>query len=564
MTALCRAALARRQLWLLLAIAAAIGAADALSVLPWGVVTGTSRFWDFPHGIFPASTFDMATNWVGYRYFVHAPWQVPLLETPLLDGGTNVFWLDCGAWILLIAKAIYSVTGTAMNLYGPYLFLCFALPSVAMTVLLATVGQQNVVAAFTGSVLAGATPYLLFRWGHIALSAQFVILFALVLYARDRRGAISRGAAVLWAAYLAFALLTNVYLFVMTGAVWFASLTQQGIDRRRSTPWLLGVFVATGILLLALLALLVSLKGGASMAQTLDFGNFQMDLLSPFWPQASGIVPPPGNDVWLSPEGYAYVGAGMLLLLLLSLVPLWRGARGLARRHAALLVLLTLLVLFSLSNNVEFGTAHVLLIPLSDRVREWLGMFRSSGRFFWPAGYALSALLIVTTLRSWRPVAACTALLAVSFLQWVDVAPLRAAIAASAAAPLPTVLDPAQVARLAGVAKGIVAIPNYACATSRMSLPEAERLYDAHANIELQLAAARDNIPINSSYRARGNGGCAESDRDAVAAIRPGYLYAYIGATELARRATSGLVCEKALAPPGGAAPAALFCHDSR
>src|SRR6185437_12225753 len=205
---------------------------------PWGVVTGTSRFWDFPHGIFPASTFDMATNWVGYRYFVHAPWQVPLLETPLLDGGTNVFWLDCGAWI----------------------------------VLLATVGQQNVVAAFTGSVLAGATPYLLFRWGHIALSAQFVILFALVLYARDRRGAMSRGAAVLWAAYLAFALLTNVYLFVMTGAVWFASLTQQGIDRCRSTSWLLGVFVATGILLLALLALLVSLKGGASMAQTLDFG----------------------------------------------------------------------------------------------------------------------------------------------------------------------------------------------------------------------------------------------------------------------------------------------------
>src|SRR6185312_1418053 len=190
-TALCRAALAPRQLWLLLAIAAAIGAADALSVLPWGVVTGTSRFWDFPHGIFPASTFDMATNWVGYRYFVHAPWQVPLLETPLLDGGTNVFWLDCGAWILLIAKAIYSVTGTAMNLYGPYLFLCFALPSVAMTVLLATVGQQNVVAALAGSVLAGATPYLLFRWGHIALSAQFVILFALVLYARDRRGAMS-------------------------------------------------------------------------------------------------------------------------------------------------------------------------------------------------------------------------------------------------------------------------------------------------------------------------------------------------------------------------------------
>src|SRR6185437_8550256 len=68
---------------------------------------------------------------------------------------------------------------------------------------------------------------------------------------------------------------------------------------------------------------------------------------------------------------------------------------------------------------------------------------------------------------------------------------------------------------------------------------------------------ARGRAPLRRAcqYRTAARGS-AESDRDAVAAIRPGYLYAYIGATELAHRATSGLVCEKALAPPGGAAPA--------
>ena len=80
----------------------------------------------------------MAGALVGYLYYVQSPWHLPLFYVSALGtpAGTNVIFMDVVPIVALIGKLIHSLTGATINLYGGYLFLCFALPGVMMTLVL--------------------------------------------------------------------------------------------------------------------------------------------------------------------------------------------------------------------------------------------------------------------------------------------------------------------------------------------------------------------------------------------------------------------------------------------
>jgi hypothetical protein len=67
--------------------------------------------------------------------------------------------------VALIGKLVHSLTGATVNLYGGYLFLCFALPRVMTTLVLVAAKIRHGLAA----VIAAS---FLWRWGHIALEAH--------------------------------------------------------------------------------------------------------------------------------------------------------------------------------------------------------------------------------------------------------------------------------------------------------------------------------------------------------------------------------------------------------
>src|SRR5207249_1228980 len=94
---------------------------------------------------------------------------------------------------------------------------------------------------------------------------------------------------------------------------------------------------------------------------------YSLNLLSPFWPQRnSGLLMQRDSNVAsdLAPiidatggqyEGYAYLGLGVLALLVIALVlapnRLWQLVRG----NAALVAAMALVIVFSASNHVYWG-----------------------------------------------------------------------------------------------------------------------------------------------------------------------------------------------------------------
>ena len=161
-----------------------------------------------------------------------------------------------------------------------------------------------------------------------------------------------------------------------------------------------------------------------------------MNLLSPFLPQKSGLLPGLGGVIDATGgqyEGFNYFGLGLLLATIVVLPSEIRWFRRNLRRHIALFVAFALLTAFAVSNRVFVGHWLLFELPLPHYFNRLFGIFRSSGRFFWLVGYAQIAIVVVLCFRRARPLMALC-LTGAAILQLCDVQPLRAQIIASVAA----------------------------------------------------------------------------------------------------------------------------------
>src|SRR5215469_10438505 len=138
----------------LLVIAAIIGALSAASLLDWSFLTGRHAFWQFPKGSIGDADYDMAQVLAGYLYYVQSLWDLPLFNVSALGTGTgtNVILMDVVPIVALSGKLIHSFTGATVNLYGAYLFLCFALPGVMMTLVLIEAKIRYALAAIIAAI----------------------------------------------------------------------------------------------------------------------------------------------------------------------------------------------------------------------------------------------------------------------------------------------------------------------------------------------------------------------------------------------------------------------------
>jgi len=494
-----RVLLLELPVWQLLVLAAAVGAIWAASFFDWSFVTGQHAFWEFPKGTVPGSQMDMATALVGYLYYVQSPWQLPLfyvsaLGTPI---GVNVIFTGAMPIVALIGKLIRSLTGTTTNPYGAYLFLCFSLPGVMMTLVLIAAKIRYALAAILAAIFANTMPALLWRWGHMNYEAHFLLIGALALYLFSLQTRAWRGLAADWIGYLILVYLTDIYLFAMVGTVWLCAIIQRRLNRRATTREVLG----TGALTVALVSIVIAISQfGAGIGLPFDtYGHHSMNLLSPFAPQYSGLLSGHGviDATGGQYEGFNYLGLGLLLASLLVLPFEVSWFRRNLKRHIALFVAFAALTAFAISHRVFAGHWLLLEVPMPNYVNRVFGIFRSSGRFFWPIAYAQMAIVIVLSFRHARPLfAVCVA--GAAIIQLFDVQPLREQIIASIAdGPGAYELDPGQVAHLIAGARHLEVVPSFQCMDGQT--PDKQE----RANMELMLAAARANIHTNSVYLGR-------------------------------------------------------------
>lgn len=467
------------------AIALAVGLLAVVTMLTRSTIVGHGGLWDSPGT-------DLAQNLTGYFALQHSGWHWPLLFSPDIawPHGLSVGMTDSNPALSLIGKVAATVTGHPVNLFGLWLVLCWMLQPVAAVYALRGLGGSGVAlrwgrspgafgweAAAAAAAMSVMFPALLYRYFHINLLAHFTILVALGCAARMLR---LRDAGR-WRAAAALLFVTVVlhpYLFVFAAIVLAAPVLQAFSWGRAPGLRATRFYLAATIAPVLLYALLNGTLGGSDSG----FGLLSMNLLSPIWPQQSGLFGPalPILDATGGQyEGFNYLGFGGLVLLAAAIAT--GGLRSI-RRWWPLSILLAIVTLVALSPHIYAGQRQLLAAGLWPW-NQVFGVIRASGRAFWIVGYTLE-IGAIAFLATRLPRLLLVPLLAVAVvLQFIDTTPLRLraetyyATGEPAGFPLPVLPADATLLRMVPV-----------CAlrgTLLAGLPDYERLIAVKAGMQI-------------------------------------------------------------------------------
>jgi len=341
----------------------------------------------------------VAAFW-GLCFFRNAPWSLPLGATPdlLWPFGTSVGFADAIPWLALACRLLSGWLPLDFQPFGLWFLLCFALQGWFGARIAAVFSADRVQQALGGTLFA-LTPVLPDRNGHIALCSVFFVTAGLYLClrpveSRRRARALLAGALPLaiWAAG------THAYLSAMLIALVLAYCARMAWCERLLAPGELALAVALVVGSSLGAYWLFGYIGWKQLAPAGGFGQFASDL--------SALINPQGWSRWVDKlpymerqaEGFAYLGCGVLALLVLrALLSLrrpkvvWRAVRS----HWPLLLALLAMWIYSLSSSVRLTGDEVLdlrgvyaPLPLLTET------FRSSGRFVWPLHMALIAAAV--------------------------------------------------------------------------------------------------------------------------------------------------------------------------
>jgi len=552
-------------------LAALIGLILAAILFTPAVLLGTGPFWNAPN--YP----DMQQHLSAARYFLHDSWRFPIFLTRLImpPDGVSVVFLDVNPLLAFLAKVWFKLTGLTVNYFGPWIAICYALQGAAFLYLCRSLGLRGLLPAVVCAVIALSVPEFLYRYFHLNLLGQFLITFQLGFYFRAVRGGRFR-AMSWWALGLALTtILIHFYTFAMVAGIYAALLGEYAFARRGEGRT---VLVHGAIFVVGTAALLAGSGYLHGAGGSTGFGYFSMNILSPFVPQDSGVLPfmhdmidGTGGQY----EGFNYLGLGILALFVIALVLWRRDLWSLALRYRFLLLMMLAFTAFAISFNPMIGdiallhpsghaaattaatTATVPAAPhpvgigqkIHDLIFYPLQQFRSSGRFFWPVGYLMAAFGIVGVWRRMPGPMGLAVLGIAALLQFADAGPLRHEMSAAIRAPAATPIGADPWVKLIAAHKEITVLPSMDCADLQSPL------------IPLFVFYASESVtPTHSAKLSRGPKADCPAEFAALAQREPGpdeivvllsppipeaTIRAMPDAADFCRRFSLGYVCSR-------------------
>jgi Family of unknown function (DUF6311) len=386
------------------------------------VITPTEASWTLK--------LDWMWHFLGWHFFRQEPWHLPpgRIDGYLVPLGTSIGFTDSIPLAALLLKPVASVLPMPFQYLGGWLALCFALQGF-FGALLARLWSPHVLVQLLAAACFVLLPTLLGRVGHVALCSHWLLLWTIWLYLRTDR-APERSPWRQAAAIGALAGLIHPYLAAMTllllGALAMRLLLAARIfGIARATLAAAATIVAPALLVAAgWWASGLFLVSGVGNLASIGLGRFSMNLLAVITPSGWSILLPewPVATDGQAFEGFQYLGVGLLALLTLA-----ASVRAVSRRPRLgvwwpLVLVCAALAVYALSPRVTFGGSVI-----ADVQIPWLehaSMFRSTGRFFWPAAYLLITTALATLIIRIRTRYLVPLLAAAVVLQLVD---LRAA-----------------------------------------------------------------------------------------------------------------------------------------
>jgi hypothetical protein len=470
-------------------------------------------------------TFDSDTSqyYLGLAFFRFSHWHFPLdhMETMLHPVGASFMLTDAIPLVGLPMKLVSGLLPDDFQPLGLWLLSCVWLNGVFAYRLLSRLVASPAL-RWAGSVLVMLAPPLVGRFGHCGLSAHWLLLACFETVLLDRLAT-----RRIWF-LAAISLFIHSYLFAMVNVLLVGAVFRHRRERRQVLVTLAGWAVAIGLSLWSLGYF------GLRATQGGNADHYYGDLFSLINSTGvSSIVPKTELGGRLgrmrpgTPEGFAYLGLGGILLLVALLAAV--AARVVARVRPRLAVrplaagsgVIGVLCLFWFVYAVSpspfvFGERYTGFAALTEAIRPVTTRLRAPGRFMWPIFYYV-LIFGTQAAERWldrlqRARAGVTAAAVIVLAQALDVGAWFQQTGQDRAFSHPRpVLDvpPRVSAHVSSRTRIMVFDPP----VQRITCPRDDRRWERDF-YSLAVFAARHHLTVNTDFRASAR--LASEDREAV------------------------------------------------
>lgn len=364
-----------------------------LTITSWKLLDPTNIGW-LTHG-------DPAQHYLGWLFFRNSEWGFPFGANPSfgLELSNSISYSDSIPFLAFIFKPFTAFLPSVFQYFGYWILICFIFQAI-FSWRLAGIFYNKFYFKLCFSVFCVIAPPFLYRLhGHTSLLSQFLIIFSLVAYFEQDR----RAKFIYWMFIIPFCSLVHAYILAMVLAIWLASLADGRI--KHQIPFssigleLICVIVVTAVLMWQSGYFMVSSGADAS-----GYGFYHTNLLSLFdsdgWSYVFKDFPSGDGDY----EGFNYLGSGSILLLI-GVLPLALklpyAVRKAFNTYPALSTVMLGFTLFAITNTIGIATYNV-QIGIPDALHKLTGIFRASGRMFWPVYYVLMLCLFLAVVKFWK------------------------------------------------------------------------------------------------------------------------------------------------------------------
>lgn len=477
------------------AFALAFGLFFVLRHFPLDFILGTNSYWQ-------TEVEDVTQYFAGFNAFFSAPFSYPLLAFDSINypQGTRATFVDAIPLYAFVLKVLVPKSFAPFNPFGVWIAGCFIAQALCAWWILRELRVRSWLALVAAVVCLVSMPEFTSRIAHVSLMSQWIVLCALAMYLRCRNTGQPHGWA--WGVLLVAGFYVNIYLFAMASAIYLASYLGRA-DRFKpaSIARALVPFVIIG----ASLFLTIFPMGEAAVSKEGGFGVFSMNLLSPL--HGGKYLHFPNPEMPGQGEGFNYLGMGVLLAFVLSLVLYRKSNDDTFARHKALTWLMALFTVYALSNEIYLGTSHLVSIDYPSILSPITSQFRASGRFFWPVGFCVVIFSITYLYRRLDAKLFAACMLVMLVVQISDLSAFRRLLVAVANRPAETVLTQAAWNEQATKdTQYLYFFPKFKCGRGDQVL---------RSLMPTMRYAAVNNIKLNTGYVARSNANCSTESTQA-------------------------------------------------
>ena len=341
---------------------------------------------------------DLSQHYLGWEFFRRSKWFFPFGMTDQLAYPlqTSVIYTDSIPIFAVFFKIFRGILPEQFQYFGIWGLLCFILQGYfAVKILEEKVSSRIVV--LVGSLFFILSPIMLFRmYYHTALAAHWLILLATYFYVKHEKEYLrTLKPAIQWGILGILIGSIHLYFVPMCGAILLGYILCSIWKEKKLRFRFLYPGLSFSIGLFGTVYLLGGFSSSAS-AGTNNLGLFSFNLNAFLNPMSYSTILKK-TALWNWPfytqgqyEGFAYLGLGIILLLICSIIFLVKA--GIKKKRPSIYQVMVIfmsmgLILFAASPTITWNDKLVFQLPYSSTLYKYWGIFGSCGRMAWPVVY---------------------------------------------------------------------------------------------------------------------------------------------------------------------------------